>query len=306
MRMTFLGTAAGRPTKERNVTSIAMDLPSPANQFWLFDVGEGTQHQLLKFGFKLNRLAKIFITHLHGDHIYGLPGLLGSRGFFEGNVPLTIYGPKGIADYLKAVFALTDARPQYELHIVEVEAGCVFDESTFKVIAGPLDHRVACFGYRLEEKPRQGALRKDVALAKGVPNGPLLGQLKRGENVTLPNGQCVYAHEVLEEAKRGRIVTILGDTRPCAHAVELAADADVLVHEATYAMGMEEKANEYGHSTSQQAVQTALQAKAKQLIMTHFSNRLHVEDVEQMVMLAQQQLPNSFAAFDGYSTFVQT
>lgn len=309
MKITFLGTSAGRPTKRRNVTSIVLEFPAPQqNRLWLFDCGEGTQHQCLKYGIKLNRIEKIFITHLHGDHVYGLPGLLGSRGFFEGNVPLTVYGPVGLKAYIEAVFRLTDAAPLFALDVVEIEDAATFLDAgdVFTVRAAELDHRVRCFGYRLEEAERVGALLSDRVRQSGVPNGPLLGELKRGQDVTLASGQIVRAADVTAPAKRGRIVTVLGDTRPCAGAQLLAQDADVLIHEATYASGMEAKADEYAHSTAAQAIATAQSAGAKTLLMTHFSTRLSDEAVAALEQSSQQSLARAFAAQDGFQYNLDT
>ncbi|MBB3110359.1 ribonuclease Z [Paenibacillus phyllosphaerae] len=298
MQLMFLGTSAGRPTKTRNVTAAALVLPDPLHVFWLFDAGEGTQHRMLGSKLKLNRLEKIFITHLHGDHIYGLPGLLSSRSYFEGAVPLELIGPPGIKAFIEGVFALSGTHLEYEFTIREVEPGLILENDRFKVTADTLVHRLPCYGYRIEEKESPGPLKLERLAEFGLKPGPEYGQLKRGEDVQLADGTWIRSSEVAGKPLKGRIVTILGDTSPCDAAIALAKDADLLVHEATFAPGMEEKAAAYGHSTSMQAAQIALEANVKTLVLTHFSSRLCAEDVEQLVQAAQTLIPDTRAAED--------
>lgn len=298
MHLTFFGTSAGRPTKARNVTSSALMLPEPLHAFWLFDAGEGTQHRMLGTKYKLNRLEKIFITHLHGDHLYGLPGLLSSRSYFEGAVPLEIYGPPGLQAYLNAVFQVSGTHLEYELAVKEIEPGVIVDNDRFKVTAGPLEHRIPCFGYRIEEKDSPGALDLAALAELGLKPGPDYGRLKRGLDVQLPDGTSIRSADVVGPPQKGRIVTILGDTRPCEEAVNLAQDADLVVHEATFAAGMEEKAAAYGHSTVLQAATIASRAGAKKLVLTHFSSRLDAEALLELVEAAKGIVPDSLAAED--------
>lgn len=299
MQLTFLGTGAGRPSKARNVTSIALSVDEPQNGFWLFDVGEATQHRLMESKLKLNKLDKIFITHLHGDHLYGLPGLLSSRTYFEGAGKLQLYGPPGIKAFIECVFEQTGAHLNYELDIVEAREGLLFENYKYRVTCAELLHRVPCFGYRIVEQPQPGALDLQKLIELGVPLGPLYGKLKRGEDVTLPSGQLIRSRDVVGPSAVGRIVAILGDTSPSENAVVLGDHADVLVHEATFATGMEEKAAEYGHSTFAQAAHIAATANAKHLVLTHFSSRYHAEDVARMVDEIRSAFENATAAYDG-------
>ncbi|SFI32273.1 ribonuclease Z [Paenibacillus sp. UNC496MF] len=282
MQLTFLGTSAGRPTRTRNVTSIALSLPEPQCGFWLFDAGEGTQHRMLGSRFKLNKLERIFMTHLHGDHLYGLPGLLSSRSYFEGAAKLDIFGPPGLKRYLDTVFELTGVHLGYELNVVEIAEGIVLEDERHIVEAAELQHRLPCFGYRITERPQHGPLNLKRLAELGVPAGPLYGKLKRGEDVTLECGRTIAAADVVGKPQPGRVVTILGDTRPCDNAVRLARGADLLVHEATFAVGLEEKAAAYGHSTFGQAAETARAAGAKRLVVTHFSSRYDDEAVAEL------------------------
>ncbi len=299
MQLIFLGTGAGRPSKSRNVTSIAFSLADPNVGFWLFDAGEATQHRLLETKLKLNKLDNVFITHLHGDHLYGLPGLLSTRTYYEGAGKLRLFGPTGLRAYLEGVFAHSGAHLNYELEIHEVEPGRIYEDHRCVVTAAALEHRIACFGYRIEEKPLPGPLDLAKLIALGVPLGPLYGKLKRGEDATLPDGRLIRSADVVGSSVRGRTVAILGDTMPCDDAVLLARDADLLVHEATFASGMEEKAEAYGHSTFRQAAAVAAGAGAKRLVVTHFSSRYDEEAVARLVREAMDAFPAIEPAHDG-------
>lgn len=299
MKLIFLGTSAGRPTLVRNVTSIALLLPEPHHRFWLFDAGEGTQHQLLRTKLKLNKLEKIFITHMHGDHTYGLSGLLGSRTYYEGAGRLEIYGPPGIRSYLENVIERSELHLNYELEIREVEEGRLpIEDDRLTVETAELHHRIRCFGYRISERPRPGQLDLEKLAQLGAPPGPLYGKLKIGEDVLLPDGRTIRSADVVGEPAPGRVVTILGDTSPCETAVRLAEGADLLVHEATFDAGLEEKAIAYGHSTIAQAAETASQAKAKRLAVTHFSARYSEEDAERFAAENRSIHPDIVAASD--------
>ncbi|MGN7456930.1 ribonuclease Z [Paenibacillus pasadenensis] len=298
MELTFLGTGAGRPSRQRNVTAMALTLPPPRCSAWLFDCGEATQHQLMNTPIKISRIEAVFITHLHGDHVNGLPGLLSSRSYHPGAGPLRLFGPTGLKAYLEAVFSATYSHLEYELIVTELVEGVVYEEDDYTVEAYPLQHRVPCWGYRLTEKDRPGALDAEKARALGVPFGPLLGQLKNGRDVRLPDGRTVRSSDVTAPDRKGRVITILGDTVPCDNIARLAANADLLVHEATFQGDMAEKAAAYGHSTTLQAAEAARQAGAKRLYMTHFSSRYRDEDMDGLVAEARTLFPESYAGAD--------
>lgn len=305
MNLMFLGTSAGRPTTERNVTSIALLFPEHQYRYWLFDAGEGTQHQMLRAKLKLNKLERIFITHLHGDHLYGLPGLLSSRTYYEGAGKLSVYGPPGLRAYLECVFLQSGAHLNYELEIVEIEPGPIaIGDDDFDVVADELVHRVRSFGYRVAERPRPGPLNLELLAALGLRPGPLFGMLKRGEDVTLPSGETLRAAEAVGPPAPGRIVTILGDTTPCEAVGRLARDADLLVHEATFGAGMEEKAAAYGHSTMLQAAQAAADAGVGRLAVTHFSGRYDDADVARLIDEVRDVFPDVVAASDFLELYV--
>ena len=298
MNFVFLGTGAGMPAKARNVSSIALQLLEERKSVWLFDCGEATQHQILHTSVKPGKIEKIFITHLHGDHIFGLPGLLSSRSFQDGKNMLTLYGPKGIEEYVMTSLKISGTHLKYELEIVEVEEGIVFEDAGFVVEARKLEHGIECFGYRIMEKDRPGELQVEALMNLGIKPGPLFKRIKNGETVQLENGTVINGADFVGEPKKGKVITILGDTRTCENSYKLAENCDYLVHEATFAGNSEELAYEYFHSTTTQAAKTALAANAKNLILTHISSRYIAEDVEELLQEAVEIFPNTVIAED--------
>lgn len=290
------------PSKERNVTSIALKLLDEIGSIWLFDCGEGTQHQILQTSIKPRRIDKIFITHMHGDHIYGLPGFLGSRSFLGGESPLTIYGPREAKDFIEAAIRYSKTHITYPIHYIEVQEGVIFEDEHFIVHAKKLQHVIECFGYRVEQKDLPGQLLIEKVQAQGVPRGPLYRDLKSGRDVTLENGTIVKASEVLSEAKKGFTVTILGDTKYCNASVDLSKEADIVVHEATFDSSTAELAASYGHATNVEAAIVAKLANAKNLILTHISARFLKNDVERLVNESREVFPSTFSA-DDFSQF---
>ncbi|WP_406620617.1 ribonuclease Z [Bacillus atrophaeus] len=299
MELLFLGTGAGIPAKSRNVSSIALKLLEERRSVWLFDCGEATQHQILHTSIKPRKIEKIFITHMHGDHVYGLPGLLGSRSFQGGEDELTIYGPKGIRAFIETSLNVTATRLTYPLAIIEIEEGVIFEDDQFTVTAKPVIHGVPAFGYRVQEKDMPGALKADLLKKMKIPPGPIYQKIKQGGEVTLEDGRVINGRDFLDEPKKGRVVAFSGDTRVCSNVKELAVDADVLVHEATFAKGDDKLAYDYFHSTTEQAAKTAKEAGAKKLILTHISARYQGEASLQMLLTeAEDIFPNSMTAFD--------
>lgn len=294
MQIEFLGTGAGSPSKTRNVTGIALKLLEERNAVWLFDVGEATQHQILKTTIRPRKIEKIFITHLHGDHIFGLPGLLSSRSFQGGNEPLTIYGPRGVEQFVKISLKVSETKLSYPLKFVELtDAGVIFKDQTFTVSCEKLDHKIECFGYRVVEHDHPGELQVDKLKAMNIPSGPLYGQIKAGKTVTLDDGTVLDGKQFIGQPQRGRIVTILGDTRKTNASVELARNADVLVHESTFAKGEGKMARNYYHSTSAQAAQVAKKANAKRLLLTHISARYVGKAAYELAYQVRDAFPNT-------------
>ncbi|KRF63417.1 ribonuclease Z [Bacillus sp. Soil768D1] len=298
MDFVLLGTGAGVPAKARNVTAIALQLLEERGTVWLFDCGEATQHQILKTAVKPRKIEKIFITHLHGDHIFGLPGLLSSRSFQGGVEKLTVYGPKGIDAYITTSLQVSGTHLKYPLEIVEIEEGIVFEDEQFTVTALSLDHGIYSVGYRIVEKDRPGSLLVDQLLQEGVKPGPLFKVLKNGEMVQLDDGRVLNGKDYLGDPQKGRIITVLGDTRVCSNALILAESADFLVHEATFSAEETEMASAYFHSTTVQAAETAMKAGAKQLILTHISSRYTLEDSERLKEESKAIFANTIMAED--------
>lgn len=306
MELLFLGTGAGVPAKLRNVSSLALLLLEERNAIWLFDCGEATQHQILHTSLKPRKIEKIFITHLHGDHIFGLPGLLGSRSFQGGTTALTVYGPKGIKAYLEAALQLSGTHLKYPLIIVEMEEGILFSDDQFTVETLLLDHNIASYGFRITEKDKKGTLDAERLKAEGVPPGPLYKKLKDGETVTLEDGRIIAGGDYVGPPQKGRVIAILGDTRPCNNAVILAQHADLLVHEATFSADSAQMAGDYFHSTTAQAAEIARRAKAEALCLTHISSRYSKEDWQELEKEAQSVFPNTKLASDFLKVKVDT
>ena len=300
MQIEFLGTGAGVPARFRNVTSIALRLLEEINSVWLFDAGEGTQIQMLSSTIRPRKVDKIFVTHLHGDHIYGLPGLLSSRSFQGGEDELVIYGPHGIKQFVETSLRVAQTHLTYPLKFVELpnEGGEVLRTDKFTVTALPLDHKILSFGYRVVEHDHAGELLVDRLREMNVPAGPLYGELKRGKDVTLPDGRTIKSADVIGPAKKGRTVTILGDTRKTPNSVVLGRDADVLVHESTYGKGDEKIARKHGHSTNMQAAQIAKEASAKMLLLNHISARFLGRECKQVENDAKTVFENTHLVKD--------
>lgn len=299
MEIQFLGTGAGMPSKTRNTSSLLVNLTAEGRGYWLFDCGEATQHQLLHTSLKPRKIERVFITHLHGDHIFGLPGLLSSRSFLGGNEPLDIYGPPGLKDWLFSTLKMTNTHLNYTLRIHEIkEEGLLIDEQDFKVTVKNLQHVIQSFGYRIEQKPLPGKLLIEKAIELGVPRGPLLKELKDGKDVTLPDGRTILSSQVTGKAQQGFTLTILGDTKYCDAAIQLSEAADIVVHEATFDNETGELAKEYGHSTIGDAATVAKKATATALIVNHISARFLPSHLEQFKKQGQAIFQNLYIAED--------
>lgn len=303
MEITFLGTSSGVPTRSRNVSSVALRLPQRA-EVWLLDCGEGTQHQLQRSDLKSSQIRRIFITHMHGDHTFGLMGLIASCGLAGSGQPIDIYGPEGLKEYLQTTAKYSYINFGSRLTIHTVKPGLVYEDDEFRVSCQLLKHRVPAHGYRITEKDRPGMFNIDKARALGIPSGPIYGKLKQGQVVTLDDGRKINGKDLCGQPEIGRKVVYCTDTVFCDAAIELAQNADVLIHEATFAHQDAEMAFEKMHSTSTMAAQVALLAGVKKLILTHFSpryafgNPIQLDDLKQE---ARAIFPNTKLAYDFYS-----
>jgi ribonuclease Z len=306
VEITFLGTSSGVPTRSRNVSSVALRLPQRA-EIWLFDCGEGTQHQFLRSSLKVSQISRIFVTHMHGDHIFGLMGLLASCGLAGSAQNVDIYGPPGLSEYLAACAKFSFIHLSDRVRTYTVSPGIIYEDEEFTVSCLPLKHRITAFGYRISEKDRAGRFNVERAKALGIPPGPIYGKLKQGETVALPDGRHIRGADLCGETEIGRKIAYCTDTVYCDSAIELAQNADVLIHEATFAHQDAQLAFDRLHSTSTMAAQVALAAGVNQLIMTHFSpryapgNPLQIEDLFEG---AKAIFPNTLLAHDFLSVEV--
>lgn len=299
MELLFLGTGSGVPSKQRNVSSLALKLLDKINSIWLFDCGEATQHQILKTTLKPRKINKIFITHMHGDHIFGLPGFLSSRSFQGGEDQLTIYGPKGIKGYVLSSLKYSGSYVQYPLNFVEFEKnGLLFEEGPFKVYVDRLQHGVPSYGFRIEEADHEGTLDAEKLKELNIPPGPIYARIKNKEIVELEDGRIIDGAEFVGPKQKGRVITILGDTVKHPNSLALAKGADVLVHEATFAPGEESMARQYNHSTSTQAAQIAKEAGVEQLLLNHFSSRYMYKDIQKILRETRKVFSNTQAMSD--------
>ncbi|TLS36410.1 ribonuclease Z [Pseudalkalibacillus caeni] len=299
MEMHFFGTGAAVPSKERNVTALALRFTQNGGNVWLFDCGEATQHQILRSTITLSKIDRIFITHLHGDHIFGLPGLLGSRSFQGGDKPLTLYGPPGIKRFVDAVLSTSGTHLRYPLEVIEIEEeGKILENSPFSVCVKKLEHGIDSFGFRVEEADQPGPLKVEKLKEMGVSPGPLYRKLKEGKKVRLDDGRTLNGKEFRGHDIPGRKIAIHGDTRMSDSAIELSRNADLVVHEATFSKEQEELAYDYYHSTTEQAASVAKKANAKRLIITHISSRYQEEDVARLLKEAKSVFENTEIASD--------
>lgn len=298
MRIVFLGTSAGIPTPARNVTGLALQCTG-GGEWILVDCGEGTQRRMARTPVSLARVRKVFLTHLHADHVLGLPGLLATRGMLSYPDPVDIFGPEGTREFLESVLAHTRTHLPFPCQVHQVEEGVVYRDARLTVTGAPLAHTTPCVGYRFQEAPKPGRLLVEKLESLGIPRGPLWGRLQRGESVVLPDGTVVDAAQVCGPPRPGASVTICLDTTPCASAVALAQGAGVLIHEATFGEAHRHVAAENGHSTASQAASVALRAGVGRLVLTHLSPRYHGEEgVRTLEEEARAVFPASSVAAD--------
>ena len=259
----FLGTAGSAPTAGRGLPAT---LVRRGGERILFDCGEGTQRQLLR-SVGLLDLQQVFITHFHADHVLGLPGMLKSFGLRGREAPLTVYGPPGLRALFEVLAPLVGRVP-FELRIVELEPNAEVRGEDYRIAAFEVSHRVTAYGYALVEDDRPGRFDAARARALGLTPGPDFGRLQRGEEVG-----GVRPDDVLGPPRRGRKIVLSGDTAPCEMTPAVAHEADLLVHEATFADEEAERARETAHTTAREAAAIAAEAEVALLALTHLSPR---------------------------------
>ncbi len=277
MQVTFLGTSSGVPTLNRNVSAMVLK-PPQRSELWLFDCGEGTQHQFIKSNLKLSQIKKIFITHMHGDHIYGLPGLLASIGLAGSSLGIEIYGPTPLKNFIDSCLYNSSSRLAYPLKFHQVENAAIsqeilFEDSDLEVKTAPLKHRIPSFAYRVNQKNRPGRFNLEKAKSKNIAPGPVYAALQRGEEVRLDDGRIFSGKEFCGPPRPGVSMVYCTDTVYTESAVEISREADLLIHESTYSYKETDMAFQRGHSTATMAAQIAAKANVNKLILTHLSPR---------------------------------
>ena len=293
LSVTFLGTGASWPTAERGLSAIAV---KRGGEILLWDCGEGTQRQIQKSGLSYQQISQIWLTHYHGDHCYGVPGLLKTMALNERTQPLWIYGPPGLGKMIEAWRALRGWPKEFPINATEIRPGDAIEKDGYTVHVYQGDHGIQNVALALQEPGRPGFFDKPKALALGIPEGPLFGRLQRGEAVTTKDGRAFTPDQVLGPPRPGRRVVYSGDTQPCLGVLEAALGADLFMSEATFTHDLVDKAREVRHMTAREAAGIALKAKAHRLILTHISPRYR--DVTPVLGEAKPVFPETTVAED--------
>ena len=294
LEIVFLGTAASVPTVDRALPSVVV---KRGNEILMFDCGEGAQRQMIMARVGFHKKMKIFVSHMHGDHVLGLPGVLQTMSLLDRSRKLEVYGPVGIKAFIKAIQKTVQFVLTFSLEIHEVKReGVICDEEEYLIRAVRTDHVIPSIGYAVIEKPRPGRFDTERAKALGVPEGPLWSRLQHGQKVRVSAGRVISPGQVVGASRLGRKIAYSGDTRPTDKLVRLAKNADLLIHEATLSDELFERASEDGHSTPSQAAETAKKALVKRLILTHVSSRY--KTTEALLQQAKKIFPDVAVATD--------
>ncbi|MDZ7370651.1 MAG: ribonuclease Z [candidate division KSB1 bacterium] len=300
LRLHFLGTGAAAPSPSRRAPCLAIQRE---NEIILLDAGEGFQVRLQQARLSAAKVQAVIISHLHGDHLFGLPGFLTSQQLFQRTAPLTLYGPAGLSGLLDWIASLAKYTIDFPLKVVELtEPLHRFDVGSFRVTARLLEHSAPCYGYRLEEPEKPGVFDTVKAAELGIPEGPERQQLKRGLPVNI-DGRFIRPEEVVGPSTPGRVIAYCTDTLPCGAGMELAMNCDALIHDATFSDRYAERAVASFHSTSRQAACLARAAGARRLFLWHLSIRVHGEEEGALLQEAREEfapsfLPNDLEWFD--------
>jgi ribonuclease Z len=298
VEIVFLGTGSAMPAPQRNLSGVAL---LRKGEIFLFDCGEGTQMQFRRAGLRPGKLRHIFISHFHGDHLFGLPGLLTSLQMAGLRNPVQLFGPKGLRDYILFHQKLCSFALEFPLHLHELQessASILWRTPEYHIEWQPLQHRIFTAGFALVEAPRPGKFDVERAQALGVPNGPERGKLQQGESVKLVEGREIHPHEVLGPPRPGLKISYTVDTAPCPGQEKLAQDADALIADATFPSSEKEWAVQTGHSTPAEAALVAKKCRVHTLFLTHFSGTLSDADLVAHGEEARITFPDSIIATD--------
>jgi len=294
LRVVFLGTSGSVPTLKRSLPSVVIDCP---RQLWMFDCGENTQRQMMQSKVSFHKKLKVFLTHLHGDHVLGLPGVLQTMALMDRKEPVQVYGPVGIKDFLVCTKETLNFGLTFPVEINEIlSEGTLVDEEHYSLVAAKSNHAVESYAYAFVEKPRPGRFYPKKAQALGIPVGEMWSKLQSGNTIKLPDGKVVKPSDVMGPPRSGRKIVYTGDTGPFDGFAEFAADADLVIHESTFDDTLAEKAALDGHSTPSQAAADAKAAGAKQLVLTHISARY--PDATLLLEQAKKVFANTLVAED--------
>jgi ribonuclease Z len=298
LNIIFLGTGGSWPTVKRNVSSVAIKRGS---EIILFDCGEGTQRQFQKSKLSYMQITNIFISHFHGDHFLGLPGLFQTMQLNDREKPVHIYGPEGMIKLTSQLLTLGYFRPSYDIVAHEIKGGDSIDFNGYSINVLKVDHNIPALAYCLQEMKRPGKFDKPKALGLDIPEGPLFSKLQKGQSITLNNGKIITPNMVLGPARDGRKIVISGDTKPLQSMIKFSKEADILIHETTFDSELEDISLEYGHTTAHQAAEIAQKAKVKLLFLTHISprylNHKILED-EARAIFKKSYVPKDFQEID--------
>ena len=291
IEVTFLGTSASVPTKDRNLFGIYLQ---HLNNRIIFDCGEGTQRQMFQAGISPFKVNNIFITHLHADHFLGIAGLIQTLNFLGRKEELNIYGPEKMKKYIDFFKSWDYLEMGYEIKSHEVKEGKIFENSDYSVTAFEQKHSCPCFGYVFEEKTEMNVDKK--AFKKyGLTEGPLIGKLKN-EGKIVVDGKTIMLEDVLRPVRPGKKIVISVDSMPNDNMVKYSMNADLLISESTHSDEMKEKSHEYGHMTAKDAARIAKKADVKELVLSHFSARY--DDAKVLEKEAKEIFSNTIAAKD--------
>jgi ribonuclease Z len=294
IRVVFLGTSGSVPTLKRSLPAVMMQCP---REQLMFDCGENVQRQMMQAKTSFHKKTKILITHLHGDHVLGLPGLLQTMALMDRKEPVQVYGPVGLKDFLDCTRKALNFGLTFPVEISEIlSEGLVCDTEEYRIIAKKTNHAIESYAFAFEEKPRPGKFYPKKALAFGVVVGELWSRLQRGEEITLADGKVVKPADVMGPMRAGRKIVYTGDTRPFEAFAKFAEDADLVIHDCTFDDSLTEKAALDGHSTPTQAATQAELAGAKQLVLSHISARY--PNAGLLLDQAKKVFPNTLLAED--------
>jgi len=271
MNVFFLGTSGSIPTNERNLISIAI---KREGKIYLFDPGENTQQKMIQMKLSVLKVNSIFITHLHGDHIMGIPGLIMTSNLLNRNTDLTIFGPPGTKNFIDCFITSVIINPNFNIIVNEITSdGLVYEDEEFQIFSGFGEHGCFSLFYSFNEKPRKGKFNREKAIELNIPMGPTWKALHEGKDIILPDGRKIYSGQVVGSPRPGHKIVIALDTRPNEAILAASRNADLLIFDGTFDDSLKEKAIETGHSTAKEGALLAKEASVKQLVLIHFSSR---------------------------------